>query len=141
MFWGYPQPGCLHNEEYAVLLKRKGFVRYAIKYGADLVPTFVFGASKLYRRIVLPRWVEWLSNKFRLSIVLFYGRLGLPVPYEVPLLYALGDSIRTDHYGRPDSVPQEVTDFVHNTFKRGLETVFERHKNEYGWGDRQLKLV
>ena len=141
MFYGYPQPGCARDEEYAVLLKRKGFVRLAIKYGTALVPCFIFGASKLYRRIVLPGWVESMSNYLRMSIVLFYGRLGLPIPFEVPLTYALGDAIATGHWGYPAEPPSEVVDFVHNTFKRALVRTFDEHKANYGWAERSLKLV
>jgi len=146
MFWGYPQPGCHPKEEYAVLRGRKGFVRLAIKYGATLVPTFVFGASKLYRRVVLPKFVEDFSNYLRLSIVLFYGQLGLPIPFEVPIRYALGSAIETSHWApllRKGSLepPPEVVDFVHNTFKAGLVSTFDRHKGAYGWSDRTLKLV
>ncbi len=44
MYYGYPQPGWLENEEGILLSKRKGFIRLALKYGVDLVPVFVFGA-------------------------------------------------------------------------------------------------
>jgi hypothetical protein len=141
MFYGYPQPGCHRLVEYAVLNKRKGFVKLAIKYGTDLVPTFIFGASKLYRRIVLPKIVEDISNYLRMSMVLFYGRLGLPIPFEIPMTYALGHAIETSHWGSPKNPAPEVVDFVHNTFKAGLVRAFDDHKTAYGWGDRTLKLV
>jgi hypothetical protein len=51
MYVGYPQPGCKPDEEYAVIRGRKGFVRMAIKYGANLVPVFVFGGSKFFKRL------------------------------------------------------------------------------------------
>jgi hypothetical protein len=79
MYYGYPQPGWLENEEGILLSKRKGFIRLALKYGVDLVPVFVFGAyvilyfltyfvkcviiyylffcsSQIYSHIPLPQW-------------------------------------------------------------------------------------
>ena len=142
MFYGYPQHGCRALEEYAVLRRRKGFVRLAVQHGAALVPTYIFGASKLYRRIVLPKVVEDVSNYIRVSIVLFYGRLGLPIPFEVAMTYALGTAIDTSHWLQMGPVtPPEVVDFVHNTFKAGLLHTFDHHKVAYGWGDRTLKIV
>jgi hypothetical protein len=83
MYVGYPQPGCKPDEEYAVIRDRKGFVRMAIKYGANLVPVFVFGGSKFFKRIKVPKFIENLSRRFRTSLLLFYGKWGLPIPYEV----------------------------------------------------------
>jgi 1-acyl-sn-glycerol-3-phosphate acyltransferase len=166
MYYGYPEPGCGKDEEFAVLNARKGFVRLAIKHGADLVPCFVFGASKLYNRVVLPKVVERVSNWMRVSLILFYGRLGLPVPFEVPLTYALGEAITTTTHhllsasinsdtaiaagaaaatdcglpglGEPS---REAIDFLHNTFKVALSDTFDSHKAQYGWSHKTLRLV
>ena len=98
MYVGYPQPSYLPNHEYAVLNSRKGFVRLAMKHGASIRPCYVFGASKLYKRIVMPQWIEWISNKLRFSLILFYGKYGLPIPFENSLVYALSNSIDTLPY-------------------------------------------
>ena len=36
------------------LTKRRGFVRLAMRHGADLVPVFVFGEKRCYRRLNVP---------------------------------------------------------------------------------------
>lgn len=138
MFYGYPQTGCHPDEEYAVLRSRKGFIRFAIKYGAQVVPIFVFGGSKLYHRVVAPQFLVDLSRRIQTSILLFYGKHGLPIPFPVPMTYAVGQAIQTF----PDPYPTtEEVDFVHNVFVGALRGAFEAHKGEYGWGHKRLVIV
>jgi len=138
MFYGYPQHGCSPNEEYAVLNNRKGFVRLALQHGAQLVPVFCFGASKIMKRIVLPKLFQELSVKLRASLVLFFGRWGLPIPFEVPLMYAVGRAISTQQNALPST---EEVDFTHNIYKLELLNTFEAHKEAYGWQDKRLVIV
>ena len=137
MFLGYPQPGCAPNEEFAMLQDRKGFVRLALRHGSTLVPVFVYGASSIFSRIVLPKWIEDLSRSVKASLMLFYGKYGLPIPYSVPLTYALGDHINCFANKGLDPSPEEV-DWVHNVFVRALETTFERNK---ATGDAAGKIL
>lgn len=43
----------------------------------------LFSRSKVYKRILLPKILEDFSKKFRVSILLFFGKFGLPIPLEV----------------------------------------------------------
>jgi len=58
IFWGYPRPGCKPDDEYALIKARKGFVRMAMRHGLPLVPVYVFGNTKIYKRVQLPSAVE-----------------------------------------------------------------------------------
>ena len=40
-----------------------------------------------------------------------------------------------------ENVTQELVDEWHAVFLEELELLFERHKNEAGYGDRQLKFI
>jgi 1-acyl-sn-glycerol-3-phosphate acyltransferase len=143
MFLGYPQPGCASDEEFALLHNRKGFVRLALQYGSTLVPVFCFGASSTFSRIVMPPWVEALSRSLRASIMLFYGKWGLPIPWESPLTYALGEHIPCGAgHARPLSAPSaEEVDWVHNVFIRSLEKTFELNKALAGQAGKTLRVV
>jgi len=138
MFWGYPQPGCHPDEEYAVLKTRKGFVRLAIKHGCALIPVFVFGGSQLYHRVVVPPFLVDLSRRLQMSLLLFYGKFGLPIPFQVPMTYAVGPAIATVANASP--APEEV-DFVHNCFVAALKATFDAHKGAYGWAHKRLVVV
>lgn len=165
MFLGYPRPGCGPDEEYALVLHRKGFVRLALKHGLPLVPVYVFGNTKLFKRLQLPPLVEAVSKLLRTSLVLFWGRWGLPVPFQVPLLYAVGtplDAHCADFTRTVNGAPAAATNVsrgprvrglsgwrpsesevsaLHAEFCTALVKVFEEHKAGYGWGHKRLVLV
>ena len=39
------------NQEIVIVTKHKGFVRLALKYGADLVPLFSFGETEIFQNV------------------------------------------------------------------------------------------
>ena len=68
------------------LRRRLGFVRVAIRAGADLVPVYHLGASQL-----LAFWgSERLSRRARVCCGLFFGRAGLPLPRRHDILTLVG---------------------------------------------------
>lgn len=137
MFQGYPSPGFLPHHEAALLKSHKGFVRLALKNGVDLVPVYVFGGSKLYKRAASPL-LEKLSRLIGASLMLFWGRWGLPVPFKVPLLFAMGEPIRVAKVPCPTDA--EV-DRLHGAFCAALQRLFEKYKDFYGWHDKILRIV
>ena len=137
MFWTYPRAGTKPDEEYALVNGRKGFIRLAIKHGVAVVPVFVFGSSKVLKRIDLPI-VETISRWLKASLILFWGRWGLPIPLPVNLWYAVGDAIETVKCDSPS--PQEV-DRIHELFVEQLQKLFDRYKDEYGWAHKTLRMV
>lgn len=72
--------------------KRRGFVREAIKHGAALVPVYVFGTTRAYTVLgvsdtdkqasSIARTLAGISRKLQSSMVIFYGRLYLSMPYR-----------------------------------------------------------
>mmetsp|Transcript_7984 Transcript_7984/g.12110 ORF Transcript_7984/g.12110 Transcript_7984/m.12110 type:complete len:323 (+) Transcript_7984:166-1134(+) len=138
IFWGYPRPGCLPNFEYVLLKNRSGFVRKALEEGVPLVPVYVFGNSKTFKRVQLPKFFESLSQRLKVSIVLFWGRFGLPVPFKVPLLFAIGGPIEIPKISNPTDEQVKV---FHQGFCDALVDLFERCKFDYGWGHKTIKLV
>ena len=142
MYWGYPRPGCLPDEEYALLNGRKGFVRMALRHGIPLVPVYVFGNTKMFRRVELPPWVEAFSRAVQTSIVLFWGRWGLPVPFRTPLLYAIGAPLDSHLYqGGAGEDNEAQVDVLHAQFCDALVKLFDSHKADYGWAHKTLRVV
>jgi len=129
MFYSGAQ-GC--KNEVVVLGSRKGFVRHAIKHGAALVPVYVFGANSLFHRVALPQAITDLSRYLRASIMLFFGRFGLPIPFSTPLVYAVGQSILLNPCPCVGPPTQDEVDFVHNAFIRSLVCAFEENKQGMG---------
>ena len=158
MFLGYPKPGTLPNEEYALLRNRKGFVRMAVKHGVPIVPVYCFGATKMLKRLQVGL-LESISNATRVAICLFFGVWGLPIPFRQRLLYVSGDPLYPSTYrqggdgggGPPDSnaaVPaltdaafEKEVEELHTKFCDEIMRLFERHKDSYGWSHKVLRLV
>lgn len=65
------------DEEIAIVKKRKGIVKIALKAGASLVPVFGFGHTSLWRVVQDPfGLLKWLSHKTGASLTPFFGRFG-----------------------------------------------------------------
>lgn len=124
------------------LKNRKGFVRMALKYGADLVPLVAFGENELYE--VTKRddssWVRRLQKKctkvLRFTIPVFRGRgvfqytFGI-LPFRTPLTTVIGSPIRVEKTeGEPTL---EQVDAMHAKYCVELRKLYDTHKKTYGY--------
>lgn len=143
--------------EVLVLLHRKGFVRLAMEAGACLVPIYCFGNTSAFkvRRVWWgtsglylflfpllifparppPPAVKDLARKARVSLPSFWGRYGLPIPFRVKILVAVGAPLV--------AAPGETIDSFHERYCDALRGLFERHKAAAGpeWVDKKLEYV
>lgn len=137
------------GEEVLVVKSRKGFVKIALQTGAQIIPCYCFGNSKLFHTPHgngddngkgkgaggLSSSLASLSRSLRMSIILFWGRWGLPVPLRVPLLTVVGRPIQCPQMTEPS--PEMVNEY-HNIYMRETKRIFEKYKNAYGWKEKQL---
>ena len=141
MFEGFPKPMTNPNDEYAILENRKGFIRMAIKHGVPLVPVYSFGANKMLNRLQLPAVVEKISNLLRISLCVFFGRFGLPIPFRTKLLYVVGRTLYPPVASADRDEFRNQVDTLHASFCQELRRIFERHKGSYGWEDERLNII
>ena len=141
MFEGYPKPMTNPSDEYAILEQRRGFVRMAIKHGVPLVPVYTFGATKMLNRLQLPAIVEKLSNLLRISLCIFFGRFGLPIPFRTKLLYVIGRTLYPPLPSEDREEFRQQVDSLHDAFCKELRRIFERNKASYGWEDKGLNII
>ena len=61
-----------HDVLRLVINRRKGFIKLAIRFGVDLVPTFTFGENSIYGQVSNPPglWIKQICI-FKLRIVIF----------------------------------------------------------------------
>ena len=91
----------VNEETESLYLKtRQNTIKAAIQEGADIVPTFFFGNSRTFTVLGAKKdgngaesGLAKLSRKFRASILFFYGRHFLPVPYRQHLHMATGNVV------------------------------------------------
>jgi len=123
-----------------VLGHRRGFVKLAMRQGADLVPVFSFGENDLFLQVDNPegsklrKFQQGFKQTFGFSPPLFHGRgifnynLGL-MPFRKPMHAVVGKPIRVEKIENPtDEQLQEM----HQKYIDALIALFEEHKQKYG---------
>ncbi|KAK3677519.1 diacylglycerol O-acyltransferase 1 [Recurvomyces mirabilis] len=129
------KPGTLR----LVLKRRKGFVKLAVRTGADLVPVLAFGENDLYDQVEAGEhpWVHrgqmGVKKLLGFTVPLFHARgvfnydIGL-MPYRRPINIVVGKPIRIQQSKTPD--PREV-DRIHEEYVRELERLWEDWKDTF----------
>jgi 1-acyl-sn-glycerol-3-phosphate acyltransferase len=124
-----------------VLKNRLGFVKLAIRHGAELVPVFAFGEKWFFNVWNPPKSVISLFRKtLKIPILLFWGRF-LWMPKRLPEGKTFGVV-----YGKPiptvqkDEPTEEDIRTVHTLYVAEIERLFEQYKAKFGY-DADEKLV
>jgi 1-acyl-sn-glycerol-3-phosphate acyltransferase len=131
-----------------VLGKRKGFIKMALKNGADLVPIFSFGENDLFNQVdnsdgTLLRKIQiFLKPYFGFTMPIIRGRgifnytFGL-LPYRKPVTTVVGKPIRVEQVENPSN---EQVDELHAKYVRDLIKLFDDHKAKYGAAKAKLTV-
>lgn len=128
------------DAEVIYLKKRYTTIELCIQQGAHIVPVFFYGNSMLFdvpSSLVGPQsWLAAISRKFRASLIFFYGRHYLPVPYRHPLHMAFGEVIEVQQHDQPtkeqvEETLQKVVDAVQHLY----------YKNRPIWETRPIVVV
>lgn len=122
-----------------VLKRRKGFVKLAIRTGADLVPILAFGENDLYDQLSsdthpLVHKAQLLVKKLLgFTVPLFHARgvfnydVGL-MPYRRPLNIVVGRPIKVERQSRPE---QAYVDSIHAAYVEELERLWDEWKDVF----------
>ncbi|XP_068572380.1 2-acylglycerol O-acyltransferase 3b [Cebidichthys violaceus] len=118
-----------------VMRQRKGFVRVALEFGADLVPVYSFGENDLFQQVVfsegsLGRRLQDLFKKIMgFAPCLFVGERFAFLPYRTPITTVVGSPISVPQRGTPTE--GEVNHY-HGLYMEGLSKLFHEHKVSCG---------
>ncbi|XP_015726817.1 2-acylglycerol O-acyltransferase 1 [Coturnix japonica] len=122
------------------ILKRKGFIKMALKHGAHLVPVFSFGENELFKQVANPRGSrlrtiqEKLQKIMGFALPLFHARgifqysFGL-IPFRQPIHTVVGSPILVKRNPNPTN---EEVEQLHALYLQELSKLFEEHKGKYG---------
>ena len=121
--------------EVVLLRKRLGFVRAAVAAGVPLVPIYCFGNTAAFHCARLPERLAAASRALRVSLVCFWGRAGLPLPFRTKLLVVVGAPLTLR--------PGESAEELHARYIEALTALFDRHKARMGpdWAATQLHVM
>ena len=122
-----------------VLKRRKGFVKLAIRMGADLVPILAFGENELYDQVQPEQHpaihkVQLVIKKILgFTVPLFHARgvfnydVGM-MPYRRPVNVVVGKPIKIQQASKPDDA---YVDEIHALYVKELERIWEEWKDEF----------
>ncbi|KAF2499239.1 DAGAT-domain-containing protein [Lophium mytilinum] len=133
-----------------VLKRRKGFVKIAIRTGADLVPVLGFGENDIYDQVDA-KTHPWV-HKFQLlvkkimgfTVPLFHARgifnydVGM-MPYRRPLNVVVGHPIKVMQQEQPD---REYVESLHAQYVEELERMWNEWRDTFAPArTEELKMV
>ncbi|KAK9918066.1 hypothetical protein WJX75_000903 [Coccomyxa subellipsoidea] len=127
--------GATLQHERIFLKQRKGFIKCAIQSGVDIVPVYHLGSSQMLRCTGSSDW----SRRMRMSMCVFWGRWGLPLPYKHDIVSLVGTPVTVVQQDDPS---QEEVDAVHARFVTAITELFDTHKHLMpGWEKKKLTIV
>eukprot|EP00593_Proboscia_inermis_P015124 CAMPEP_0171311650 /NCGR_PEP_ID=MMETSP0816-20121228/21928_1 /TAXON_ID=420281 /ORGANISM="Proboscia inermis, Strain CCAP1064/1" /LENGTH=86 /DNA_ID=CAMNT_0011796571 /DNA_START=74 /DNA_END=334 /DNA_ORIENTATION=- len=83
-----------------------------------------------------------LANAIGFVPLFFWGRFGIPfgIPNPQKLVVVVGSPILLPKEGE-GNVNKESVEYYHKLFCDELIALFDRHKDDMGYGDRRLVVV
>ncbi|KAH0625259.1 hypothetical protein JD844_033655 [Phrynosoma platyrhinos] len=141
---------CMPGKNSVTLKNRKGFVKLALRHGADLVPVYSFGENEVYEQVIFEEgsWGRWVQKKFQKYVgfapCVFHGRglfsstsWGL-VPYSKPITTVVGEPITIPRIENPS---QKEVDFYHSLYVSSLIKLFDKYKTKFGLPETEVLEV
>ncbi|CAD5220369.1 unnamed protein product [Bursaphelenchus xylophilus] len=128
------------GKHYLNLNNRRGFCKYALKYGADLVPSYSFGENDIFKQSDNDRGTNLRQLQSLIKKVcgfcppLFHGRgiiyrsFGI-LPFRRPIKTVVGAPIHVDRVENPT---REQVDELHQKYVDELVKLFNQHKFDCG---------
>ena len=114
------------DEERLYLSKRKGFIKIALRTGADVVPAYFYGNTRCLS-VLKHGPLASLSRKVGASLTYFWGKAYLPIPRDEMLLYARGKPLGLPHI--PEPTAHDI-DKYHALYCKEVRRLFESYKEK-----------
>jgi len=141
------QPWTMH----LVLSQRKGFIKLAIRTGADLVPVLAFGENDLYDQVSaethpsIRRMQMYVLRTLKFTLPFLHGRgifnydVGL-MPYRRPLNIVVGKPIQVTQ-ARGGDVDMAEVDRLHGLYVDELKKMWDRYKDEFAAERKEEMMI
>ncbi len=128
------------NRHKLFLNDRKGFIKYALKFGYKIVPCYVFGEELSYWQweIGFKSFRLWL-NKHNIPGIFFIGKYLFLPDNDINVISVVGKPIELPHILNPKS---SDIDKYHKIYMDEIKGLFDRNKGKYAaQKDAKLEFV
>jgi len=128
--------------ERVVLKDRKGFIKYALRFGYRVHPVYTFGECDTYWTYNGLKCLRVWLNQFKIPSVVFWGTPLMPLfPSSAAKLHTVvGPGIQFPKLEGEALTADEVSKW-HATYVAALVELFDKHKAELGNGHRELEVI
>ncbi|KAL4811566.1 diacylglycerol acyltransferase-domain-containing protein [Aspergillus unguis] len=133
-----------------VLKRRLGFIKLAIRTGADLVPVLAFGENDLYEQVssdshpLIHKFQMLVKHTLGFTVPLFHARgvfnydVGL-MPYRRPLNIVVGRPIRVVQQQDRNKIDDNYINQLHGKYVKELERIWDEWRDIYA-KDRESEI-
>ena len=121
------------------LRNRKGFIKYALRYGYRVHPVYTFGENDTYSTFHWFAKARIALNRFKIPAVAFWGSWLIPIipRSDISLHTVVGEAVVFPKISDPTS---EDVDKWHAAYMTALTEHFDAQKGAAGKGDAQLEI-
>uniref|UniRef100_A0A7S2CE87 Acyltransferase n=1 Tax=Florenciella parvula TaxID=236787 RepID=A0A7S2CE87_9STRA len=121
------------------LKKRKGFIKYALRFGYRVHPVYNFGECDTFYTFHWLAKLRMKLNAFKIPAVFFFGNVFMPLfpRTNINMHTFIGKAIELPKIDEPT---KEDVDKWHKTYCDALQVLFDKHKAEAGRADAVLEM-
>lgn len=133
---------CKYGEHIVYMKKRKGLIKYCLRYGYNMYPVYTFGEERLYYTLTaFEKFRIWLSEFNFPGAVFVSSKFWWCFPFmpnnDVELTTIVGKPIQLPKIENPSN---EEVDKWHSAYMERLQEHFEEYKKKYAY-DKEKKLL
>jgi hypothetical protein len=125
------------REDRTYIKNRKGFIKYALRYGYAVHPIYNFGENKLFYTINGFERLGLILNKLKFPGCLFYGKYGILPRNDIDICCVIGKAMRLPIIAEPS---EDDIEKYHKLYLDELSNLYQRHCKKYG-GSEKLKYI
>ena len=133
------------RKEMVAVATRRGAARLALEHNFTIHPGYLLGNTACYHV-----WhdstgvLERLSRALRVSLMIFWGRWGLPVPFRTPISFVFGNPVKPmaadgATAGTPPS--RDAVEALHQEVLAEVRRIYEEAAPPFGWAKRPIVFV
>ena len=143
---GFFEVGLFERGVDSIYIKnKKGFIKYALRYGYKIFPAYTFGECETYfnaKDLISREWKHFLSDWHIPPALLIHGAYWwipfLPYWKGVGLHTIIGKAIECPKLG--SKVTQEDIDKYHKLYCEEVIGIYDRNKWRFGYQNKQLQV-
>lgn len=118
-----------HNCDRVYINSRKGFIKYALKYGYKVHPIYTFNESRLFLTMNYFENFRLILNRFKIPTVFFLGKVfGLPDCTQ-KLVTVISSGIQ---FPKIENPTKEEVECYHKQYICELEYLYYKYKDRFG---------